>query len=227
MANNGLSDLVLAAPRPLNLAEARMMACAAADIFERRREVPSLAEAVADCGLVFGSTARLGLYRSHSRTPREWAPRILEAARLAKVALVFGPEDNGLGNDDLALCTQVIQIPSSPDYPSLNLSHAVMVCCYEIFVASGAFEPSAEKSAEAPSGMRERMFAVWREALLEIGFMKEDKAMHMMLGLRRILSRSLLTTDDVRIMIGIARQTLWKARHGRGEPPPDPAAGEG
>ena len=223
MGNTGLSDLVLAAPRPLNLQEARMMACAADGILDRRREFPTLAEAVADCGLVVGSTARLGLYRSHSRTPREWAPRILDAARHARVALVFGPEDNGLSNDDLALCTQILQIPSSPDCPSLNISHAVLVCCYEIFVAAGAFEPSTEKSAEAPSAMRERMFALWREALLEIGFMKEDKAIHMMLGLRRILSRSLLSEDDVRIMIGIARQTLWKSHHGPGDPPPDAA----
>ena len=216
MGNMGLSDLAIAAPRPLQMGDARAMACAAGDILEARREFPDLASAVADCGLVMGATARPGLYRSHSRTPREWAPLLLDAAQRATVALVFGPEDNGLNNDDLALCTQIIQIPSSPACPSLNLAQAVMVCAYEIYVAAGVFVPAEEKSAEAPSGVRERMFAMWREALLEIGFMKEDKADHMMLGLRRILSRGLLSEDDVRILIGMARQTLWKVRQGRG-----------
>ena len=222
MANTGLSDLVLVAPPALNMAEARLMACAASDILEGRRECPTFTDAVADCGIVAGSTARLGLYRSHSQTPREIAPRLLEAAANARVALVFGPENNGLSNDDLALCTHIIQIPSHPEYSSLNLSHAVLVCAYELFVAANVFEPSEEKSPEAPSVMRERMFAVWREAMLEIGFMKEDKAMHMMFGLRRILARGLLTKDDVRIMIGIARQMLWKARHAHGEAPEEP-----
>ena len=230
MANMGLSDLAIAAPREFNMREARSMACAAGALFEGRKQFPTLAGAVADCGLVMGATARLGLYRAHSHSPREIAPRVLEASQLARVALVFGPEDNGLSNEDLALCTQIIQIPSSEGYSSLNLSHAVMVCCYEIFAAAATFVPSQEKSPEAPSAMRERMFALWREALLQVGFMKEDKAMHMMFGLRRILSRGLLTEDDVRIMIGIARQTLWMAKQQErkgfepSEPPDAPAA---
>jgi tRNA/rRNA methyltransferase len=212
MANMGLSDLAIAARRPINMDDARMMACGAMAVLDGRREFSSLGEAVADCGMVIGTTARRGLYRCHSLTPREWAPRILDVARHSRVALVFGPEDNGLSNEELTLCTHVMQIPSSEDCPSLNLSHAVIICAYELFLASGLFVPSQERSPLAPSRMRERMFELWREALLEIGFMKEDKAVHMMFGLRRILSRGSLTEDDVRIMIGIARQTLWKAR---------------
>ena len=213
MANMGLSDLALAAPRPLNLDEARMMACHATEILDTRSEFASLAEAVADCGLVMATTARLGLYRGHAKTPREWAPKVLEAAGTGKVALVFGREDNGLSNEELELATQIIQIPTALEHPSLNMAQAVMVCCYEIFVASGTYEPRAEKSPEAPSELRERMFALWDDTLMKIGFMKEDKEDHMMLGLRRILSRGPLTVDDVRILMGIARQTLWAAGH--------------
>jgi len=97
-------------------------------------------------------------------------------------------------------------------YPSLNLSHAVMVCCYEMYLASEQFEDAAYEWAEdAPSELRERMFDAWRGALLDIGFMKEDKADHMMLGLRRILSRGKLTLNDVKILMGMARQTQWMA----------------
>jgi tRNA/rRNA methyltransferase len=211
MANMGLSDLALVAPRPLDAGEARRMACHAADVLERRREFADLAAAVSDCALVMGATAREGLYRQHARTPREWAPRALEAARDGKVALVFGREDNGLTNEELALCTQIIRIPSAGEYRSLNVAQAVMVCAYELFVAAGIYEPPGEKSAEASSALRERMFEMWRATLLRIGFMKDDKAEHMMQGVRRVLSRGALTEDDVRIMMGIARQAEWAA----------------
>ena len=210
MKNMGISDLALVAPKQaLNLDEARTMACHADDVLNRRREFSTVAEAVADCGLVAGTSAREGLYRSHCRTPREWAPRLLEAAHSSRVALLFGPEDSGLTNEDLAVCTQIIRIPSSPEYLSINLAQAVMICCYELFLASGIAVPPAEFSPEACSAMREKMFELWREALMSIGFMKGDKADHMMLGLRRILSRGQLSEKDVRIMVGIARQVMW------------------
>ena len=213
MANMGLSDLVLVAPAPaLNFAEAKMMAVAASDILEKRREVATLEEAVGDCGLVMGTTVRPGLYRQHVKPPRDWAPRILESAASNKVALVFGRENSGLTNEELAICTNLIQIPSALDYPSLNLAQAVMVCCYEVFVASGTFEAPLEKSPECLTKTREHMFTMWREMLLDIGFMNDEKSDHMMLGLRRIFSRTPLTTDDVNILMGIARQMAWKSR---------------
>lgn len=211
MANMGITDLALAAPRELDMFEAKKMACHALPVLDSRREFSTLAEAVADCGLVMGTSAREGLYRQHARSPREWAGRALEAAAGAKVALVFGPEDNGLSNEDLALCTQVMKIPTHAACSSLNLSQAVLICCYELFLLGGEYEPPVEKSVEAPSRLREQMFEIWRETLLQIGFMEDEKADHMMLGLRRILSRGSLTEDDVRIMLGIARQMQWAA----------------
>lgn len=212
MMNMGLADLaIVGAPDRFDMVEARTMAYRATELFEARTHFDTLAEAVADCGLVGGTTARVGLYRDHSRTPRGWAPALLEAAARSPVALVFGREDKGLNNEELALCTQIIQIPSSSTYLSLNLAQAVMVCCYELYVTAGLFEPSEEKSPEAPSALRERMFALWRETLLKTGFMEEEKADHMMLGLRRILSRGSLTDADVRILMGIAKQSQWCA----------------
>jgi TrmH family RNA methyltransferase len=222
MANMGLSDLVLVAPGALDREETRMMACAAWDLFERRREVPSLAEAVADCGMVVGTTARAGLYRAHAQSPRELAPQILAAAETGRVALVFGRESWGLTNEEIALCTRIAQIPASADYPSLNLSHAVILFAGELFLAAGLYVPPAEKSPVAPAALRERMFAMWEEVLLEIGFMEREKALHMMLGVRRIFSRGPLSEDDCRILMGIARQMRWKARQGAGAPAPPP-----
>ena len=174
MANMGFSDLAVAAPRPLNVNEAHMMACHAAHLFDERGEFSTLAEAVADCGMVVGTTARLGLYRQHSSTPRELAPEVLRTAASGKTAIVFGREDNGLTNDELAICTHVVKIPTTERYASLNISQAAMVCLYEIFVAVNTYDPPEEKSPLAPSELRERMFGMWREMLLKVGFMKDD-----------------------------------------------------
>jgi TrmH family RNA methyltransferase len=213
MANMGLSDLALVASGDVNWDEARKMACAAHGILENRKEAATIQEAVVDCALVIGTTARLGLYRQHALTPRECAAEILQTAHGGKAALVFGPEDNGLNNLELEACHRLIQIPSSPDYRSINLSHAVMICVYDLFLAAAVYEPLGEKSPQATSGMKEHMFAMWEQALLKIGFMEPEKSRHMMLGIRRIFSRGKLTEDDVRILMGIARQTLWSAGH--------------
>jgi tRNA/rRNA methyltransferase len=212
MMNMGLSRLTIVGPQDhLDWEETRKMSHHAVELLDQRASFATLAEAVFDCGLVAGTTARMGLYRSHALTPREWAPRLLQQAAAGLVAVVFGPEDKGLSNEELALCTQIIQIPSSPRYLSLNLAQAVMICGYELYVASGAFQPVSERSAQAPSELRERMFDMWRKTLVDIGFMKDDKADHMMMGLRRILSRGKLTVNDVHILMGIARQAQWCA----------------
>jgi tRNA/rRNA methyltransferase len=215
MMNMGFSRLVLVEPRAGNDAELRKMAMHAIPIYDQREEYPTVAEAVADCGVVVGTTARMGLYRAHARTAREWAGPILEASGANQVAFVFGPEDRGLRNDEIALCTHIIQIPSTDAYASLNLAQAVMICCYELYVATGSFEPVEEKAGAAASEQRERMFRMWRETLLDIGFMEEPKADHMMHGLRRILSRDLLSSSDVKILMGIARQAQWCAKKAR------------
>lgn len=210
MMNMGLSDLAIAAPREdCSEFDAIRWSYSARSIYESRREYPSLADAVADCKLVAGTSVREGLYRKASRTPREWASTFLEAAQEGRMAMVFGPENNGLSNEDLALCTDLIRIPSTPEYSSLNLSQAVLICAYELYLASEQYVPPEEGVPLADSGLRERMYGMWRETLLKIGFMEDEKADHMMMALRRILSRGNLTEIDARIMMGIARQTQW------------------
>jgi TrmH family RNA methyltransferase len=210
MNNNDLTDLAIVNPRPTtDWEDARKLACNAKAQLEARQEYATLAEAVAGCTVVAGTSARTGFYRDTAHTPREFAPLALESAKNHKVALVFGREDKGLFNEELALCTHIIQIPSSERYTSLNLSHAVMVCGYELFTAAGTFQPSEEKAEEANSELRERMFATWREMMIETEFTHEQKLEHMMMGLRRIFSRGKLTVPDVKILMGLAKQALW------------------
>ncbi len=217
MANMGLGELTLAGPRICDdWAEAARLAVHATDILEARREVGTLAEAVADCAFAVGTTARGGLYRQHVKTPREAAPELLKLAAAGKVALVFGREDKGLFNDEIALCTHLLRIPVHPGYTSLNLAQAVLLCCYELYSALGVYEPPVEKSLPAVAAHKQKLMEKWREMLLLIGFMKEDKADHMMQGVQRIFSRGVYSEDDVAIMMGVARQADWAARHGGG-----------
>lgn len=218
MANMGVEDLALVTPVRLDLDEARKMACHATGILEARQTFDRLEDAIADCSLVFATTARGGLYRCHASTPREAAAGILAATATGRAAIVFGREDRGLTNDELMLCSHVIQIPTTVEYASLNVAQASLICLYEIFVASGVYEPPREKSPEATSELRERMFGIWRETLMQIGFMDDEKADHMMQGFRRIMARGALTVDDVHIMMGVARQSQWAASGRIGTP---------
>lgn len=213
MKNMGLHELVLVDPPEHDQHELRKMALSAGDIYDQHRRVDTLAEAVADCGAVAVTSARDGFYRDHGYTLRDGAPQLLEAAASQAVAIVFGREDSGMGNDDLKLATHIIRIPTSSAFSSMNLSQAVMAFCYELYTASGIFAPPKEISPDAPIEFRERMFEAWESTLLDIGFFDEAKAGHMMMGLRRVLTRGKLTTNDVKIMMGIARQAQWAANH--------------
>ncbi len=212
MNNNGITDLAVVDPRPdMDMDEARKFSCNARAQLEAREEYATLAEAVADRTVVAGASARTGFYRDTAYSPREFAPIGLESAKDHKIALVFGREDKGLFNEELALCTHIIQIPSSELYTSLNLSHAVYVCCYEMFNAAGVFQPAEETAPEADNDLRERMFAVWREMMIETEFVHDQKLEHMMMGLRRIFNRGKLTSPDCKILMGLAKQSLWVA----------------
>lgn len=213
MANMGVRDLWVVNPRIADdeWKDGEKMACHAGDILSARHTVPTLQDAIKDCTAVIGTTARDGLYRQHHRTPREAAPDILELCTHGPVALVMGREDNGLENDEIAQCTMLLRIPSSPIYTSINLAQATMICLYEFFSASASFEVTPEKSPPASAEQRKRLFDIWNEAMLKIGFVKEDKAPHMMQGFGRIFSRGVKTTDDANIMMGVARQAEWAA----------------
>ena len=161
MANCGVRDLRLVAPDPgLSWDEARKMAVHADDVLAARRVHATLAEAVSDCAAVVGTSRRGGLYRRHFADSREAAPELVAtAAAGGPVALVFGREDKGLLNEELLLCTHVVQIPASPDYPSYNLAQAVLLLCHEVFrAASGPVRNrELENSPLASADLRARL----------------------------------------------------------------------
>ncbi len=185
----------------------------ATDILAAREEFPSLEEAVADCVAVVGTTAREGLYRQHVKAPRDCAADILSIAATGPVALVFGREDKGLLNEEIAQCTHLVRIPVDEGYTSLNLSQAVLLTCYELFAASGRYVPPREKAPPAPQAQKAQLNKNWAAMLREIGFMKEEQTDHFMQGFQRVFSRGVVTKDDAALMLGVARQAVWAAKN--------------
>ncbi|HKA31698.1 MAG TPA: RNA methyltransferase [Candidatus Binatia bacterium] len=213
MKNFGARDLAVVGGGRTESFLARSMAAHAREVLKSARRFATLRDAVADCGLVVGTTCRGGLYREHSLPPREMAPAIAAAARNAKCALVFGPEDHGLSNEDLKHCQRLITIPTDPEYPSLNLAQAATVCLYEIFLASLGAD-AGEDIERAPAEDVERLFDKMKTSLLEIGYLDPQNPEHILLAFRRIFGRSGLEEKDVRILIGLFRQIDWYSREG-------------
>jgi tRNA/rRNA methyltransferase len=207
MKNMGLRELVLVHPARMKSFWAKAMAAHAEDVLHSVRRCNSIGDAVAECGLVVGTTRRGGLYREAAEAPRAAAPRLVAAAATNRVALVFGPEDQGLSNEDLKACQQLIAIPADPAYPSLNLAQAVMVCCYELRLAAAGDPPATRELAHAEQV--DRMFEKLRAALRSIGFLHPDNPDHIMFAFRRFLGRAELEARDVQILLGLARQIEW------------------
>jgi tRNA/rRNA methyltransferase len=213
MKNMGARDLAIVGKARTRSFWARAMAVHGRDILGEAGCYHTIREAIADCTLVVGTTCRAGLYRRHSQAPREVASEIVAAARTSKVALIFGPEDHGLSNKDLEHCQLLITIPTHPDYQSLNVAQAAMICLYEIFVASLA--PGNESTVERASAESiERLFDHMRNTLLKIGFLDSANPEHMLLAFRRVLGRAGLEDKDVRIFTGLFRQIDWYTDQG-------------
>ncbi|HXG19396.1 MAG TPA: RNA methyltransferase [Methylomirabilota bacterium] len=213
MRNMGITDLALVNPARLHREQAEMMAVHARDVLDAMHVHASLRAAVGDCGLVVGTTCRSGLYRDHALSPRTLAPDIVIATGATRVALVFGPEESGLTNEDLRICHRLMTIPTDAAYPSLNIAQAVLLCCYEVFLAARERTPALERSL-ALAEQQELMYEKLKRALLHIGFLHKDNPEHIMFALRRILGRAGLEERDVRILLGMARQIEWYAKEG-------------
>ena len=147
MKTMGLSDLCLVSPSRFPDAQAEAMASGADDVLQQAVVVSSLADAVADCQVIIGTSARSQrTLRWVISEPRECGAIANRQAEKGKVAIVFGRERTGLTNKELALCHQLVHIPSNPDYSSLNVAAAVQILSYECRVASLASATQSQSS---------------------------------------------------------------------------------
>jgi tRNA/rRNA methyltransferase/tRNA (cytidine32/uridine32-2'-O)-methyltransferase len=207
MKTMGLSSLVLVRPENYPNAEATARASGADDVLGAARVVDSLAEGLAGCRLVIGSSARLRTRRWPQLGPREAGETAMREADAGEVALVFGRERTGLTNEELDLCHYLVTIPANPDYSSLNLAAAVQVLAYELRMATGETKvhDAGEEHGEAPAGADdvERFYAHLQETLIELDFLDPENPRHLMRRLRRLYNRVRLTENEINILRGI------------------------
>ena len=214
--NMGFADLRLVSPAAsAENRAATSMAVHAGDVLANATIHPDLAAALHDRTLTVGTTCRPGLYRSGAVSLRDAAAELIAESRRNRIAIIFGPEDHGLTNDELKSCHRLITIPTADEYPSLNLAQAVMVVAYELRLASDASATQASGAMEfAPAGEVEAMLTRMSDALIEIGFLPADNPDHIMFALRALFGRSGLSARELDILNGIARQMKWTAEGG-------------
>jgi len=216
LKNMGFGDLrLVAAAASRENRAAVSMAVHAGDVLADATIHPDLPSALHDRSLTIGTTCRPGLYRSGAVALREAAAELIAESRRNRIAVIFGPEDHGLTNDELKSCHRLITISTAPEYPSLNLAQAVMVVAYELRLAADAAAGEGTTAMElAPAGDIEAMLARMSEALIEIGFLPADNPDHIMFALRGVFGRSGLTARELDILNGMARQMKWTAQGG-------------
>jgi tRNA/rRNA methyltransferase len=221
MRNMGLHDLVLVAPEadPTDR-RARRRSTRGEPILAAARLVATLADAVADCGMVVGTSARAGgpVRRQSAGPPDAILPRVVASLAHRPAALVFGPEPSGLTDAEVTACHYLVHIPTDPGYLALNLAHAVAICLYELRRAwlqpRGGWPVPPEA---APHAAQELMFARLRAALEAIHFLYGPKADALMHAVRHLIGRAGPSSMEVDVLLGLARQIDWFARQRRAE----------
>jgi len=165
-----------------------------------------LARALRPFQYIVGTTARLGGVRNDYCSPREMAARLVDISRVNDVALLFGPENWGLTNDELPFCHALVTIPTG-DCSSLNLAQAVMVMAYELFTAVSVKPRPTPRLAN--SRELESMYAMLQETLVKINFISHQNPEHWMFNVRRLFSRYGLRAREAQVIKGICRQIDW------------------
>lgn len=230
MKNMGVVQLVLVDPIAEIDGDAIVRASGASEILDSCITVSSLEEAVAECGLVIGTSARGRHIPWPLCSPRECAAKAKQAVlNNNSVALVFGRESRGLTNDELHRCNAHVHIPTNPDFSSLNIAAAVQVLCYEMRLAAleqnDAEEPLQSKVGQwgvewdyemAPHGDVERFFDHLKDSLVDIGFLDPNTPKQLMTRLRRMFQRTALDKMEVGMMRGILAAVQRKAKAANG-----------
>ncbi len=214
MKNMGLRELYLVDPRIYPSAEATARASGADDVLAEAVVCADLNQAIEDCPLVIGASARQRAIECPRLGPRECVAMIAERAGAGPVAVVFGREHSGLSNAELDLCHFQLAIPVDPGFTSLNLAAAVQIFAYEHFLArAGAGQGvSAEAGTAVSAAEMERFYQHLEQVMIEIGFLDPARPRHLMRRLRRLYNRARPDQNEMNILRGIL--TAVQARTG-------------
>ena len=228
MSNLGFSCLRVVNPYEASFREARS-AVGAAAVLARAEQYDSVADAVADCSLVIGTTAA-GNRELHQplKLLAQGAPLIRKRLRAGgRVALLFGSEKRGLANDDLSHCHWLMRIPTRKEHVSMNLGQAVAVCLYELARGAGASRSHGQNKAAAKrgpgkaapiedklasAGQLERITTMLIDALRKSGYLGQQPVAAKEEKVRRMVRRLELSANDAEVWLGMLRQMLWKMK---------------
>ncbi len=208
MCNMGFTRLFVVAPGIWDDVRIRRLAThEAGAVVDKIQRFDSLDQALAPFGHVVGTTARLGGQRPVIKSPEFLARKLIPLSGNNPVAILFGPEDRGLTNDDLKRCHQLVNIPTV-DFTSLNLAQAVMVVCYSLSTTARTkpttFSPRLAKRIEL-----DLMYDELTTALVEIEYMNPENPDYWMIRIRRFFARLSLRAGETGIIRGICRQIHW------------------
>jgi tRNA/rRNA methyltransferase len=212
MKNFGFRDLRLVQPREYDGYRIEGIAHQSHDVVSRITLCDALDAALADCGHVIGCTARPRSAKRNNQRPREAAVEILELAGAGTAAVLFGREDKGLSNEALDRCHRIVTIPSRPEYPSLNLGHAVVVMLYELALARGdgarPFKAPRRPAEPATVEEIERFFTDAEQALAAIEFFKVRDREHVMRTVREVVHRVPLDQREAKLLRAMAIEVV-------------------
>ena len=212
MSNFGFSELRLVNPYNVAFHEARSAVKAQA-VLEQAREYATVAEAVADCALVVGTTAIGPRVLEHPLRRLEYGGKLI-ARKLAAapVALLFGSEKFGLSNEDMSHCHWLMRIPAREEHGSMNLGQAVAVCLYEI-IRGPAAKTAPDAKRPAAAAHLERITELLETILDSSGYVHARVEGSTRMKIRRLVRRLQLNAHDAEVWLGMLRQILWKLEH--------------
>jgi len=208
LCNMGIKNLIVVSPENYDPEKVRKLAThAASDVVDRIEIFENLNAALSPFNYVVGTTARLGGERLAVSSPSEIAGKLVGISRKNRVAVLFGPEDRGLLNNDIRLCHELVNIPAS-DFSSLNVSQAVLIMCYEIFLA-GTEEKVKFAPRLASRFELDGMYDNVKDILVRINYINPENPDYWMNKLRHFFTRMELRAREVSIIRGICRQIDW------------------
>src|SRR5664280_2519238 len=210
MANFGFSRLSVVSPYDVAFREARS-AVGAAPLLQKAEEFATLADTVADCRLVVGTTSVGHRELQHPIRRLEYGARLmLRLLPAAPVALLFGSEKFGLSNQDLSHCHWLIRIPTVDQDLSMNLGQAVALCLYEMVRDPQAVDVRPERRKPAAAGEIEQLTVLLLEALRRSGYIQSLTEVSAEDKVRRLVRRLEIVERDAPVLLGMLRQMLWK-----------------
>ena len=206
--NMGIGHLVVVDPQNYEVDRALKLAThVASDVVEQIEIYENLKEALSHYSYVVGTTARLGGQRQVVSTPSKVAKNLVAISRENRVAILFGPEDRGLKNEDIRYCHTLVSIPTA-EFSSLNLAQSVMIMCYEIFIVGSEnnirFIPRLANQHEL-----EGMYDQLKDILVRINYINPENPDYWLDKLRHFFNRMQLRAKEVSIIRGICRQIDW------------------